>query len=132
MDRYRSTVTADAARNVIWMTQEGHADAPDMVRMRDQYEAALRSVRPGFVLVNDQSGVQSFSDAALEVGMELVAMTSAAGASKVIRVVPDSLAQRSRISRVLVGGGFRYENVRVATRAEAEALLRDLEASASS
>jgi hypothetical protein len=130
MPGYRCTVTADPSRNVIWMTQEGHAERDDMLRMRADYEAALKRVRPGFVLVNDQGAVQSFSDEALEVGKELVEMTTAAGASKVIRVVPGSLAQRSRISRVLVGGGFRYENVRVSTRDEAEALLREMESAA--
>jgi len=130
MQTYRCTVTADAARNVIYMTQEGHAERDDMLGLRDAYRAALAKVRPGFVLVNDQSAIRGFSDDALAVGTELVSLTTTHGASKVIRVVPQSLSQRARISRVLASGNLRYENVRVATRAEADAMIAGMDAAA--
>lgn len=124
MSSYRFSIRTDPARNVMYMEQEGHAEREDLARMRDAYVLALDEVRPGFVLVHDQRKVESFTDEALEVGKELVALTNARGAAKVIRIAPDQLAPRTRVTRVLAGSRPRYENLRVATPDEAEALLR--------
>lgn len=124
MAAYRFAIRTDPARNVVYMEQEGHAERDDMTRMRDAYALALDEVRPGFVLVNDQRKVDSFSDEALQVGKELVALTNARGAARVIRIAPEQLAPRTRVTRVLAGARPRYENLRVATPEEAEALLR--------
>ena len=123
MSAYRFSVRAEPARNVIYLEQEGSADRDDLLRMREAYERALDEVRPGFVLVHDQRKVQSFTDEALEVGKELVTLTNDRGAAKVIRIAPEQLAPRTRITRVLVTAKSRYENVRVSTPEAAEALL---------
>lgn len=123
MSAYDFSIRLDSARNVVYMTQEGHAEAGDMHRMRDAYLRALGEVRPGWVLVNDQRRVESFSDEALEVGKELVALTNERGAAKVIRIAPEQLAPRTRTTRVLVSARARYESLRVGTPEEAEQAL---------
>ena len=128
MPNYRFSIRTDPARNVVYMEQEGHAEREDLSRMRDAYVLALDEVRPGFVLVHDQRKVESFTDEALEVGKELVALTNKRGAAKVIRISPEQLAPRTRVTRVLAGARPRYENLRVATPEEAEELLRVHEA----
>lgn len=123
MSTYDFSIRLDDARNVVYMAQAGHAEAADMHRMRDAYVQTLRGVRPGWVLVNDQRRVESFSDAALEVGKELVALTNEHGAAKVIRIAPEQLAPRTRTTRVLVSARARYESLRVGTPEEAEQAL---------
>jgi hypothetical protein len=59
-------------------------------------------VRPGWVPVHDQRRVGAFSDEALEVGNDLVAITDDHRAAKVIRIAPQALATRTRVGRVLV------------------------------
>ena len=120
---YDFTIRLDAARNVVYLAQEGHADGDDLRRMRDVYVRTLRGVKPGWVLVHDQRRVESFSDEALEVGKELVAITNDQGAAKVIRIAPEQLAPRTRTTRVLVTARARYESLRVATPEEAEQAL---------
>jgi hypothetical protein len=88
--------------------------------MRDEHVQVLRRVRPGFILVNDQREVESFTDAALEVGRELVALTEAHAVGTVIRVVPQSLLPRARISRILASSDASYSTKRGATLEEAE------------
>lgn len=117
---YRHALRADTARNVLYMTQAGHAEADDMRRMREEYAQALGRMRPGFVLVNDQREVESFPDEALEIGRELVTLTAAHAVGTVIRVVPESLLPRTRISRILAGSEASYGTTRVATLDEAE------------
>jgi hypothetical protein len=123
---YRFTIRIDRTRNVLYLAQEGHAEREDLTRMREAYEQVLADARPGFVLIHDQRGVESFTDGALEVGVELVALTSERGAAAVIRIAPESLAPRTRVTRVLASAKPRYRNLRVATPEEAEALLREL------
>jgi hypothetical protein len=123
MSAYVFDIRLDPARNVVYMAQEGHADRDDMLRMRQAYLQTLARVRPGWVLVNDQRKVESFTDEALEVGKELVAITSEHGAAKVIRIAAEQLAPRTRTTRVLVSARPRYENVRVESPAEAEQAL---------
>jgi hypothetical protein len=123
MPAYDFSIRLDSARNVVYMTQQGHAEAGDMHRMRDAYLHALGEVKPGWVLVNDQRRVESFSDEALEVGKELVALTNERGAVKVIRIAPEQLAPRTRTTRVLVSARARYESLRVGTPEEAEQAL---------
>lgn len=125
MSAYRFSIRAEPARNVIYLEQEGSAGRDDLLRMRAAYERALDEVRPGFVLVHDQRKVESFTDEALEVGKDLVTLTNERGAARVIRIAPEQLAPRTRITRVLVTAKSRYENVRVSTPEEAEALLRE-------
>lgn len=125
MSAYDFSIRLDAGRNVVYMSQEGRADHDDMVRMREAYLHTLAQVRPGWVLVNDQSKVESFTDAALEVGKELVALTNEYGAAKVIRIAPEQLAPRTRTTRVLVSARARYESLRVGTPEEAEQVLAD-------
>jgi hypothetical protein len=125
MPDYRYAIRYDGARNVLYMEQEGSAEKEDLLRLRDAYLAALAQVSPGFVLVHDQSRVEGFSDEALEVGKELVAITGEHGAAKVIRIAPEALATRTRVGRVLVTARSRYESVRVGTPDEAEALVRE-------
>lgn len=117
---YHHALRADTARNVLYMTQTGHAEADDMRRMRDEYVQVLGGMRPGFILVNDQREVESFTDAALEVGKELVALTEAHAVGTVIRIVPESLLPRARISRILASSDASYSTKRVATLEEAE------------
>lgn len=117
---YHHALRADTARNVLYMTQTGHAEADDMRRIRDEYVQVLRRMRPGFILVNDQREIESFTDAALEVGKELVALTEAHAVGTVIRVVPESLLPRARISRILASSDASYSTKRVATLEEAE------------
>ncbi|MBV9107788.1 MAG: hypothetical protein JO306_00095 [Gemmatimonadetes bacterium] len=124
MADYRFSIRVDPENNVMYAAQEGSAEKADLERFRDAYRVALKEVRPGFVLVHDQSGVRSFTDEALEVGLELVAITNEHGAARVIRIAPESLAQRTRVGRVLVTARPRYESVRVSTPEEADALLR--------
>lgn len=128
MSSYRFAIRTDPARNVVYLEQQGHAERDDLARMRDAYVRALDEVRPGFVLVHDQRKVESFTDEALEVGRELVTLTNERGAAKVIRISPEALAPRTRVTRVLAGARPRYENLRVATPEEAEALLQAHEA----
>lgn len=123
MPTYDFSIRLDAARNVVYMTQEGRAGGDDLRRMRDAYVRTLRDVRPGWVLVHDQRRVESFTDEALEVGKELVALTNQAGAAKVIRIAPEQLATRTRTTRVLVSARARYESLRVGTPEEAEQAL---------
>lgn len=123
---FRYSLRFDAARNVVYMRQEGTADRADMEPMRDDYRRRLADVRPGWILVNDQSGVRSFTDAALEVGKELVALTNDHAPRAVIRVGSEGFALRTRITRVLVTGRSRYRNLQVATPEEAEAKLAEL------
>lgn len=131
MADYHHSLRADTARNVLYMTQTGHAEADDMRRMRDEYVEVLRRMRPGFILVNDQREIESFTDAALEVGRELVALTEAHAVGTVIRVVPESLLPRARISRILASADASYSTTRVATLEEAEqAVAAHLAASA--
>jgi hypothetical protein len=125
MSAYGFTIRLDSARNVVWMVQEGHAEGADLRRMRDAYVQTLREVRPGWVLVNDQRRVESFSDDALEVGKELVALTQEHGAAKVIRIAPEQLAPRTRTTRVLVSARARYESLRVGTPEEAETAVAE-------
>ena len=125
MSDYRFSIRVDAARNVLYLAQEGSAEAADLARFRDAYVAALQEVRPGFVLVHDQRNVRSFSDEALEVGKELVAITNRHQAARVIRIAPEALATRTRVGRVLVAARSRYESVRVSTPEEAEACLQE-------
>jgi hypothetical protein len=127
MSAYSFSIRIDSDRNVVYLAQEGHAEREDLVRMRDAYARVLRDARPGFVLVHDQRGVESFSDEALQVGLELVTLTNDRGAAAVIRIAPESLASRTRVTRVLASAKPRYRNVRVATPDEAEAALRDLD-----
>ena len=123
MSEYRYSIRVDRARNVMYVAQEGSADGVDLARFRDAYVAALADVRPGFVLVHDQRRVDSFTDAALEVGKELVAITNDHRAARVIRIAPEALATRTRVGRVLVAARSKYESVRVNTPDEAEALV---------
>jgi len=123
MSDYGYSIRVDRARNVMYMAQEGSADAVDLARLREAYVAALAEVKPGFVLVHDQRRVESFTDAALEVGKELVAITNDHRAARVIRIAPEALATRTRVGRVLVAARSRYESVRVNTPEEAEALV---------
>jgi hypothetical protein len=123
MSAYDFSIRLDAARNVVYMAQVGHAEVDDMRRMREAYVRTLRGVKPGWVLVNDQRQVESFSDEALEVGKELVSITNDQGAAKVIRIAPEQLAPRTRTTRVLVTARARYESLRVATPEEAEQAL---------
>lgn len=125
MSAYAFDIRLDAARNVVYLAQEGHADRDDLLRMREAYLRTLAQVRPGWVLVHDQRRVESFTDAALEVGKELVAITNERGAAKVIRISPEQLAPRTRTTRVLVTARARYESLRVATPEEAERVLAD-------
>lgn len=125
MSAYDFSIRLDSARNVVYMAQQGHAEAGDMHRMRDAYLRTLAEVKPGWVLVNDQRRVESFSDAALEVGKELVALTNERGAAKVIRIAPEQLAPRTRTTRVLISARARYESLRVATPEEAEQALAE-------
>jgi hypothetical protein len=122
---YRHALRVDERRNVLYMTQAGHAEAADMLRMRDEYVKTLKRMRPGFVLVNDQREVESFSDGALELGKELVELTGAHGVATVVRVLPASLLPRTRISRVLVSADAPYRTVRVATLEEAESAVAE-------
>lgn len=123
MAEYRYAVRMDHARNVLYLEQEGSADRVDLLRFREAYLAALAGVRPGWVLVHDQRRVESFTDEALEVGKDLVAITNQHRAAKVIRIAPEALATRTRVGRVLVAARSRYESVRVNTPEEAEALV---------
>ncbi|HKP74021.1 MAG TPA: hypothetical protein VJT67_00700 [Longimicrobiaceae bacterium] len=123
MSDYRYSIRVDHARNVMYLAQEGSADGVDLARFRDAYVTALADVKPGFVLVHDQRRVESFTDAALEVGKELVAITNEHRAARVIRIAPEALATRTRVGRVLVAARSKYESVRVNTPEEAEALV---------
>ena len=125
MSAYAFSIRLDAGRNVVYMTQEGHAGRDDLLRMRDAYLRTLDQVRPGWVLVHDQRRVESFTDEALEVGKELVAITNERGAAKVVRIAPEQLATRTRTTRVLVTARARYESLRVGTPEEAEQALAD-------
>jgi hypothetical protein len=125
MAAYRYAIRFDGARNVLYLEQEGSAEKADLLRLRDAYLVALGEVSPGFVLVHDQRRVEGFSDEALEVGKELVAITGEHGAAKVIRIAPEALATRTRVGRVLVTARSRYESVRVATPDEAEVLVSE-------
>lgn len=124
MSDYRYSVRADPARNVVYLEQAGHAEREDLLRLRGDYVRALAALRPGFVVVHDQRAVRSFSDQALEVGRELVAVTDQHGASKVIRIAPEALLSRTRTTRVLVSAQPRYADVRVSSPEEAEEALR--------
>jgi hypothetical protein len=88
MSTYRHSIRIDEVRNVLHLTQAGHAEEDDLQRVQAEYLTALGRMRPGFVLVSDQQGVESFSDAALEAGKELVGVTAAHRVAKVVRVVP--------------------------------------------
>lgn len=131
MSAYDFAIRLDAARNVVYMEQEGAAGRDDLVRMRDAYLRTLQEVRPGWVLVHDQRRVESFTDEALEVGKELVAITNERGAAKVIRIAPEQLATRTRTTRVLITARARYESLRVGTPEEAERVLAEHFAAAS-
>ncbi len=123
MPEFKFSVRVDSARNVMYMAQEGHADVDDLRRLMVDYETALRRMQPGFVLVNDQRHLEPYSDEALEVAKELVELTNRHQASRVIRIVAEGLVSRTRVSRVLVSAQNRYENIRVNTPEEAEALI---------
>jgi hypothetical protein len=123
MPAYDFSIRLDAPRNVVYIAQEGRADGDDLRRMRDAYVRTLAGVKPGWVLVHDQRRVESFTDEALEVGKELVALTNEHGAAKVIRIAPEQLATRTRTTRVLVSARARYESLRVGTPEEAEQAL---------
>lgn len=125
MSDYHFSLRLDANRNVVYLTQKGAADLTHLEQLREEYRRVLQGVKPGFVLVHDQSKVESMTDEALEVAQDLVALTNEFGASKVIRISSEALALRSRVSRVLVSGQFRYQHVRVATLEAAEQHLRD-------
>lgn len=125
MSDYSYSIRTDPKRNVVHLSQAGHAERADLVRMKAEYARALAQVRPGFVLVHDQRAVRSFSDEALEVGRELVALTNEHGASKVIRIAPEALLSRTRVSRVLMSAQSRYRDVRVSSPEEAERLLQE-------
>jgi hypothetical protein len=125
MSRFRHSVVFDETRNVVHVTQAGYAQAEDMMRLGRDYAAVLARTRPGFVLVNDQLEVESFSDAALEVGKELIALTDAHGVGKVIRIAPPGLIPRTRISRALVSADPSYASVRVSTREQAQRALAE-------
>lgn len=125
MSDYSYSVRVDPERNVVYLAQSGHAERDDLLCLKEEYGRALARVRPGFVVVHDQRGVRSFSEEAVEVGRELVALTSGRGAAKVIRIAPESLLARTRVTRVLVSAQSRYGDVRVSTPEEAEHLLRE-------
>lgn len=125
MADYACTLRPDAERNVLYMTQSGSADREHMLELKARYVEALASMRPGFVLVHDQRAVEAFTDAAMEVGKELIALTGAHRPSRVIRIAPEALLARTRVSRVLANAGARYDEVRVSTPEEAERLLDD-------
>lgn len=130
MSDYRFAVRLDRARNVVYLEQEGRVERDDLLRMRAAYLETLKDARPGWVLVHDQRRVLSLTDEALEVGKELVALTNEHGAARVIRIVPEQLATRTRVTRALIAGRSRYESLRVTTPEEAERLLREHEAAA--
>lgn len=123
MAGFSFSLRVDVARNVMYMVQEGRADVEDLHRLKAEYERVLPRMRPEFVLVNDQRRLEPYSDEALEVAKELVELTNRYKASRVIRIVAEGLVSRTRVSRILVSAQSRYENIRVSSPEEAEALL---------
>jgi hypothetical protein len=125
MTEYGFSVRVDESRNVMYITQWGRPSADDLRRLKDGFLAAVGPLRPGFTLVNDQRQMKSFDEEAMEVAKELVEESNKAGLSRVIRIVPDSLVAKVRLSRTLVSAGFRYEDIRVGTPEEAEEILSE-------
>ena len=117
------SVRVDEGRNVLYLTQIGVAEKEDQLRMFAEYERALAKVRPGWVLVVDQSEVRGFSDEALEIGAQMVVRTGERGVGHVIRVKPRAPAMRIRITRVLITARVTYETELVDTLEEAEAAV---------
>lgn len=123
MTAYRFSVKLDRARNVVFLTQEGQPSADDFRKLMKRYENALQQLEPGPTVVNDQRHLEAFDAEAAEVAAELVSLTNRAGVSRLIRIVPESLLSQANVTRSLVVGRSRYENVQVHDMDEVEALL---------
>lgn len=125
MSRFAYSMRVDSKDNVLHMEQRGLASRDDLLNLKADYLKALRSLTPGFVLVNDQRDLEPYSDEAMAVAQELVDLTNEHGASAVIRIVAESLPSMARVSRVLTTAKARYKNIRVKTPEEAATALRE-------
>lgn len=123
MAAYRFSVELDRERNAVFLTQEGKPSAEDFRRLMRSYETAARQLLPGATVVNDQRHLEAFDAEAAKVAAELVGLTNEVGVARLIRIVPDSLLSQANVTRSLVAGGGRYENINVRDEAEVEALL---------
>jgi hypothetical protein len=126
MTPFQVSIRCDKTRNVIYVEQSGRADVQDIEGFIAAYRDACRQIKTGFVLVNDQRKLEPYADEALDTVKRLVALCDEYGMSHCIRIVADSLVTKTRISRILVSSKPTYDNLKVNTPEEAEALLRQL------
>ena len=120
---YSYTIRVDRDRNVVYITQSGLASADDLERLKHDFVTALEGVHRGFSIVNDQRKLEPIAERARPVAAQLVRLTDQAGASRVIRVLPEDFVSTATIARTLVAARGSYQNVNVNTLEEAEALL---------
>ena len=123
MTTYSFSVEANTRRNVMYIHQSGKPTAYDFQNLKREFRAGLESLRPGFSIINDQRSLEPYDDEAMEVAKELVELTNEYGASKVIRILPEDLVSKVKLSSTLITGKSRYKTIRVASPQEAEAAL---------
>lgn len=123
MAHYRYTIRIDGLRNVMYIDQKGQPTATDFQNLKRQFLIDVANMRPGFAIINDQRELEPFDDEAMKVAKELVEITNQHRASRVIRILPQDLLSKVKLSTTLSTAKNRYANIRVASPEEAEAAL---------
>jgi anti-anti-sigma regulatory factor len=113
-------VTANPEKNRLYVTLEGHLEAPERLEAGKAFLAAIGQLRPGFDIVNDLSGLRPTDADGLKELRKLQAAAKIKGVRCVVRVarIPLSRLQVERTSQEV---GLDSETV--ATLEEADARL---------
>ena len=82
-------VKGDAARNLIRISYRGHVAAAEMKACADQAKALLPSMRPGFTILTDLSGLDSMELVCVSELSKMMEACKAKGVGTVVRIVPD-------------------------------------------
>ena len=82
-------VKGDATRNLIQIRYRGHVAVAEMKACAEQVKALLPTVRPGFTILTDLSGLDSMELVCVPELSKMMEACKAKGVGTVVRIVPD-------------------------------------------
>ena len=83
------TIESDATRNRLVIRYKGFVSAAEMREGVPKIEAALASLRPGFQLLTDLSGLSEMEVEAAGTIKQVMDLCRQRGIARVVRVIPD-------------------------------------------
>jgi len=111
-------VLANPEKNRLYVTLEGHLEAPERKDLTVAFLNRLRELKPGFDLVHDMSGLHPTDQEGLRELLKVQAILKVKGVRTVIRIAKIPLA-RVQLERAARETGWAFETAASVEEADA-------------